>query len=209
MHSHWAPLISLGPISHCKMKKKKKVPSVCICFFFLCSALLGYRSSFAVSTDFGPYRCIAVPWAPKPREMQNQMVGKRARGATCGPGGTAGVIRGSVSDKTVHFYAVVPLMPTFSFLLANISLWINLLSWQCCVSTLVSLKSLETPQWFRLRYIILLTQICFITHKLLKILVSSWELPLKIPFLFLSHFQSWAKTASNNAKQAQFIRLKK
>lgn len=123
--------------------------------------------------------------------------------------GSAAVIRGNMSDRTVRYYAMVPLMPTFSFLLANISLWINLLSWQCCVSTLVSLKSLETPQWFRLRYIILLTQICFITHKLLKILVSSWELPLKIPFLFLSHFQSWAKTASNNAKQAQFIRLKK
>lgn len=27
--------------------------------------------------------------------------------------------------------------------------------------------------------------------------------------LSLSHFQSWAKTASNNAKQAQFIQLKK
>lgn len=25
----------------------------------------------------------------------------------------------------------------------------------------------------------------------------------------LSHFQSWAKTASNNAKRAQFIQLKK
>ena len=27
--------------------------------------------------------------------------------------------------------------------------------------------------------------------------------------LSLSHFQSWAETASNNAKQAQFIQLKK
>lgn len=98
-------MISLGPISHCKMKKKKKSLVFVYVFSFYVRLSLAIDQVLLLAQVSAGIDVLLCYGLQNPGKRRDWMAGKAGKCATCDPAVTMELSwcdKGNVSDKTVH-----------------------------------------------------------------------------------------------------------